>query len=95
MTPQIARRRLTFLLGLLLLSACTGVETGAVSPCHGQFRAEGKYFAARQTADGSHVDFHPDLTRVFHRELTRLKVMFCGLCWGQDMRGLPFRFGYC
>ena len=42
-----------------------------------------------------HVDFHPEVTRVFHRELTRLKVMFCGLCWGQDMRGLPFRFGYC
>ena len=41
------------------------------------------------------VDLHPDLTRVFHRELTRLKVMFCGLCWGQDMRGLPFRFGCC
>ena len=43
----------------------------------------------------SGVDFHPEVTRVFHRELTRLKVMFCGLCWGQDMRGLPFRFGYC
>ena len=41
------------------------------------------------------VDFHPEVTRVFHRELTRLKVMFCGLCWGQDMGGLPFRFGYC
>ena len=41
------------------------------------------------------VDFHPEVSRVFHRELTRLKVMFCGLCWGQDMRGLPFRFGYC
>lgn len=55
MTPQIARHRVTFLLGLLLLSACTGVETGAVSPCHGRFRAEGKYFAARQTADGSNI----------------------------------------
>ena len=41
------------------------------------------------------VDLHPEVTRVFHRELTRLKVMFCGLCWGQDMRGLPFCFGYC
>ena len=41
------------------------------------------------------VDLHPEVTRVFHRELTRLKVMFCGLCWGQDMRDLPFRFGYC
>jgi hypothetical protein len=38
-----------------LLAACSGVETGAVSPCHGQFRAEGKYFAARTTADGSTV----------------------------------------
>ena len=45
--------------------------------------------------NGSDVDFHPEVTQVFHRELTRLKVMFCGLCWGQDMRGLPFRFGYC
>ena len=44
---------------------------------------------------GKSVDFHPEVTRVFHRELTRLKVMFCGLCLGQDMRGLPFRFGYC
>ena len=44
---------------------------------------------------GFPVDFHPEVTRVFHLELTRLKVMFCGLCWGQDMRGLPFRFGYC
>lgn len=40
------------------------------------------------------VDLHPDVTRVFHRELTRLSIMFCGLCWGQDMRGLPFCFGY-
>jgi hypothetical protein len=50
----------------------------------------GRYFSQNPV-----VDFHPEVTRVFHRELTRLKVMFCGLCWGQDMRGLPFRFGYC
>ena len=43
------------LLGLALLSACAGVETGAVSPCHGQFRAEGKYFAAREHSDGTTV----------------------------------------
>lgn len=55
MTTQAALCRLPFLLGVLLLSACTGVETGAVSPCHGQFRAEGKYFAAKTTADGSTV----------------------------------------
>ena len=36
------------------------------------------------------VDFHPEVTRIFHRELTRLKVMFCGLCWGQDMGCLLF-----
>ena len=41
------------------------------------------------------VDFHAEVTRVFHRELTRLKVMFCGLCLGQDMRCLPFGFGDC
>ncbi len=41
------------------------------------------------------VDFYPEVTRVFHRELTRLKVMFFGLWLGQDMGGLPFRFGYC
>ena len=45
----------TSLLGLSLLSACAGVETGAVSPCHGQFRAEGKYFAAREQSDGTTV----------------------------------------
>jgi hypothetical protein len=43
------------LLGVALLSACTGVETGAVSPCHGRFRAEGKYFAAREQSDGTTV----------------------------------------
>lgn len=44
-----------FLLGITLLSACAGVETGAVSPCHGQFRAEGKYFASREQSDGTTV----------------------------------------
>jgi hypothetical protein len=44
-----------FLLGITLLSACAGVETGAVSPCHGQFRAEGKYFAAREQSDGTTI----------------------------------------
>ena len=34
-----------------------------------------------------HVGFHSDVTRVFHREVTRLKVMFCGLCRGQGMCG--------
>jgi hypothetical protein len=43
------------LLGLTLLSACAVVETGAVSPCHGQFRAEGKYFVAREQSDGNTV----------------------------------------
>ena len=52
-------------------------------------------FDANVVRDVANVDFHPEVTRVFHRELTRLKVMFCGLCLGQDMRGLPFRFGYC
>ena len=45
----------TSLLGFTFLSACAGVETGAVSPCHGQFRAEGKYFAAREHSDGTTV----------------------------------------
>lgn len=48
-------RPLLLLVGLAALSACDGVETGAVSPCHGQFRAEGKYFAARTQSDGSRV----------------------------------------
>ena len=43
------------LLGFTVLSACAGVETGAVSPCHSQFRAEGKYFAAREQSDGMTV----------------------------------------
>jgi hypothetical protein len=48
--------RSVLLLGsLAALSACEGVETGAVSPCHGQFRAEGKYFAARTQSDGRRV----------------------------------------
>lgn len=59
MTPRIvmrpALRPLAVLLALAALSACSGVETGAVSPCHGQFRAEGKYFAARTQSDGSRV----------------------------------------
>ena len=48
-------RPLSLLFGLMALSACEGVETGAVSPCHGQFRAEGKYFAARTQTAGSRV----------------------------------------
>ena len=48
-------RPLLLLVGLTALSACEGVETGAVSPCHGQFRAEGKYFAARTQSDGSRI----------------------------------------
>jgi hypothetical protein len=43
------------LLAAAILSACAGVDTGAVSPCHGQFRAEGKYFAAREQSDGTTV----------------------------------------
>ena len=43
------------ILGITFLSACAGVETGAVSPCHGQFRAEGKYFTAREQSDGTTV----------------------------------------
>lgn len=53
--PRKALRALVPLLGLLSLAACDGVETGAVSPCHGQFRAEGKYFATRTTAEGAHI----------------------------------------
>ena len=48
-------RPLALILGLATLSACSGVETGAFSPCHGQFRAQGKYFAARTQSDGSKV----------------------------------------
>lgn len=48
-------RPLLLLVGVTALSACEGVETGAISPCHGQFRAEGKYFAARTQSDGSRV----------------------------------------
>ena len=46
---------LLLLVGLTALSACEGVETGAISPCHGQFRAKGKYFAERTQSDGSRV----------------------------------------
>ena len=53
--PQKVLRALIPLFGLALLAACDGVETGAVSPCHGQFRAEGKYFATRTTAEGAHI----------------------------------------
>lgn len=53
--PRPNLRPLLFFLGLSALAACDGVETGAVSPCHGQFRAEGKYFATRAQSDGSRV----------------------------------------
>ena len=55
MTRRSTRLITASLLGFTLLSACAGVETGAVSPCHGQFRAEGKYFAAREQSDGTTV----------------------------------------
>ena len=48
-------RPVLLLAGLAALAACDGVETVAGSPCHGQFRAEGKYFAARTQTDGSRV----------------------------------------
>ena len=54
MNPRTLRA-IFVLLGVAALSACEGVETGAVSPCHGQFRAEGKYFAARTQSDGSRI----------------------------------------
>ena len=54
-TRRLALRPLVLLLAVAALAACEGVETGAVSPCHGQFRAEGKYFAARTQSDGSRV----------------------------------------
>ena len=34
------------------------------------------------------VDFHPEVTRVFHRELTHLEVMFRGSGLGQDIVAL-------
>lgn len=37
----------------------------------------------------------PKVTRIFNRELTRLKIMLCGLCLSQDMRDFPFCFGCC
>jgi len=50
-----ALRTLLFLFGATTLSACAGVETGAVSPCHGQFRAKGTYFRTIEQSDGSRV----------------------------------------
>lgn len=55
MTPPKTIRIAVLLFGLGVLSACDGVETGAVSPCHGQFRAEGKYFATKTQSDGSRI----------------------------------------
>jgi len=60
MTPlrlatRTSLRPLLLLLGMAFLAACDGVETGVVSPCHGQFRAEGKYFATRTQSDGAQV----------------------------------------
>lgn len=48
-------RAVFLLLWLCGLTACAGVETGTVSPCHGQFRAEGKYFTQRETSDGTRI----------------------------------------
>jgi hypothetical protein len=50
-----AFRTFLFLFGAAMLSACAGVETGAVSPCHGQFRAKGTYFRTIEQSDGSRV----------------------------------------
>jgi|GEM_PF-6474991 len=35
-----------------------------------------------------YVDFYREVSRVFHRELTRLKVMFLGSDWRQGMADL-------
>jgi len=55
MTRNPRRHALCLLLALSLLSACAGTETGEVSPCHGRFRAEGRYFATLAQSDGSTV----------------------------------------
>ena len=41
------------------------------------------------------VDFHGELTRIFHRELTRLSVMLRGSGWGQGMCDLLLFPGRC
>lgn len=53
MTLRPIVRPLVLTLGLAALAACAGVETGAVSPCHGQFRAEGSYVPAPTQGNGS------------------------------------------
>ncbi|OZA11085.1 MAG: hypothetical protein B7Y02_09360 [Rhodobacterales bacterium 17-64-5] len=55
MTPPKTIHVAILLLGFSFLSACDGVETGAVSPCHGQFHAEGKYFATKTQSDGARI----------------------------------------
>ena len=40
------------------------------------------------------VDFHPELTRDFHRELTHLEVMLRGSLLGQGMRDLLLFSGF-
>ena len=38
-----------------LLAACSGVETGTVSPCHGQFRAYSDAYMLRTDPDPERV----------------------------------------
>ena len=42
-----------------------------------------------ETATSQDVDFHAEVTQVFHRELTHLEVMFRGSVLGQDIIVLP------
>ena len=37
-----------------------------------------------------HVDFHAEVSRIFHREVSHLSVMFCGSFFGQGMISLFF-----
>lgn len=55
MTRNPRRHALCLLLAFSVLPACAGTETGEVSPCHGRFRAEGRYFATLTQSDGSTV----------------------------------------
>ena len=70
-------------------SKANGWSTGGRGGMRGRKRATATVAAINVTRERVFVDFHAEVTQVFHRELTHLEVMFRGSVLGQDIIVLP------
>tara|TARA_R100001086_G_C11826243_1_gene255414 strand:- start:255 stop:1133 length:879 start_codon:yes stop_codon:yes gene_type:complete len=98
---QFAIKRKAFLMiktafdenGVKIAVPTVHVESGSESAAAAQTTL--KRATSRRRAR-LHVDFHSELTRVFHRELTRIRIKLRWSCLGQGMFAfLPLAVGGC